>query len=129
MPDLNLWIGFFVAVGLATGVVALLLWYQAQHRGVSPRRAWWAIVQIAASVVIALAAAVAMRASLGGEIVDLGRTTRVLGLWVRPLAGRQWLVLAAGLGVIVMCFVWALRCARHITGEAAREDHEDIRQS
>ncbi|MCD6351050.1 MAG: hypothetical protein J7M26_02925 [Armatimonadetes bacterium] len=111
----NLWLGFYLAVGMATALLAVLLWYQAEHRSVERRRTIGVLVQLAASVALALALGTAVRALSGGEVFDLGRSSAFLGFWLRPLQAYQKAGVLVGLLLMALCFVWAMRAIRLIT--------------
>ena len=117
MTDTRLWIGFFLAVAGATAMLSYMLWYQATQRGIDNHRARWAIVQVWLAVVVGLCAGVGMRVLLGGAVVALNREPdRPLGMWVRALKTHESIAVVATMAVIALCFIWALRAVRSITG-------------
>jgi len=119
MTNPNLWAGFAAAVGLATLLMCLLLWYKGQERGLPPRRLYLAMAQVAVSVLLAALIGGTLRCVAGGEVVDLGRSSAPLGLWCRPLTTHQVAAVLVGLALIGLCLAWAVRVIRLVT------DHEE----
>ena len=115
MANFYLWLGFGVAVAFCTIFICLLLLFEGQARGVSTRRIGLAMAQVVVSVTLAIAVGLAVRAIVGGELLELGRTDRVFGFWVRSLQTHQTVALALGLALMGLCLLWSVKAIRTVT--------------
>jgi hypothetical protein len=125
MQDPGLWIGFGVGVAAATGMLAFLVWQVGRHRDLTPAQVRWAVVQVAASVALAVGAGVAGRTALGQPVLDAGKKTgSPLGLQASPMKPPDLAVVGVAMLAMLLCFLWALRTVRRVTEAPPKSEAE-----